>query len=146
MINGHYPVIGGGEKISGYHNEFNHDKQIIFISRVGSAGYVSYYDKKCYITDLVGAYSIKPIYQFKYVYYILKYLENHIKSYVKKMCAPSLNLTDLQNNLELPIPSIKIQEEIVKKCEYYDEQIERLKKENEEFKNNTYIKDILQIV
>lgn len=56
-----------------------------------------------------------------------------------------LSKSDLEN-IEIKIPSLEIQEKIIKKCEYYDKQIERLKQENIEIKNNTYIKDILQIV
>ena len=59
MIDGEYPVIGGGKAYSGFHNNFNYDEKLLFIARVGSAGYVSEYTSKCYVTDLVGAFSTK---------------------------------------------------------------------------------------
>jgi len=49
IITGEYPVIGGGVQYSGYHNEFNYNgNNGIFISRVGTAGYVSRYMRRVY--------------------------------------------------------------------------------------------------
>ena len=126
MINGVYPVIGGGESISGYHNEFNYDEPLICVARVGSAGYVSYISGKCYITDLVGAYSVNNNYDIKYIYYIIKYNENNIKNkYRKKTGAPSINLADLLDSCEIPIPSLNKQKEIVEMLDVIYEQIDR---------------------
>jgi restriction endonuclease S subunit len=72
-------------------------------------------------------------------------LNNYLKHYfnfklydIQKLAAyttgnGNVNMEEL-NNLKIPIPSKEIQEYIVKECEYWDEQINRLKKENEKLK------------
>jgi len=125
IINGIYPVIAGGENISGYHNEYNYDEKLICIARVGSAGYVSCINSKCYVTDLVGAYCVNNAENYKYIYYIIKNNENKIKNkFVKKTGAPSINLTDLMD-YKIPIPSMEKQKEIVETLDLFYEQIER---------------------
>jgi type I restriction-modification system DNA methylase subunit len=121
MIDGLYPVIGGGEKISGLHNEYNCDEKIICIARVGSAGHISMNMGKCYITDLVGAYTIVNN-SFNFVFYTLKNQEEQIKkNYVRQACAPSINLQTLMDNFIISLPSLKDQEVIVQQMEKYDE-------------------------
>lgn len=126
MIVGEYPVIGGGEKLSGYHNEYNYDKKFIFIARVGSAGHISKYNGKCYVTDLVGAFIVKNI-LYDYAYYYLKYNENSIKNVSEKNAAPNINFNILLNNFYIQIPSKQKQQEIV-------DQIESINKHQETYK------------
>jgi len=136
MRDGIYPVVSGGIEYGGYHNEYNYDEQLICIARVGSAGHISYIEKKCFITDLVGAYKIideKCL--FKYIYYILKYNENNIKNiYVMKTGAPSINLNKFINDFSVPIPSIEIQQMIVKQLDLLSENNALCKKQVEESK------------
>jgi len=119
MIEGCYPVISGGSKNLGKHNEYNHDGDFIFIARVGSAGSITRYRGKCYITDLVGAYENQcECVLTNYIYYFLKFNEECIKNmYVKKTGAPSINLTDFSNNFEIPIPPLSVQQAIVERLD-----------------------------
>ena len=137
MNDGNYPVISGGVEYGGYHDEYNYDENLIFIARVGSAGHISYYNDKCYVTDLVGAYSvIDKRCIFKYVYYYLKHNESTIKNdYIMTTGAPSINLGNFVNKYEIPIPSLKVQEVIVERLDLLSENnktmelnIEQLKK------------------
>jgi type I restriction-modification system DNA methylase subunit len=146
MKEGEYPVIGGGANYSGYHNEFNYNEKLIFIARVGSAGYVSFYEGKCYVTDLVGAYSVNKDLNFKCIYNILKNNEEKIKIHSKQTAAPSINLSEILELIKIPIPSKEIQEYIVTECEYYDNLIDTLKKENERLQNNKIIETVLKSV
>ena len=142
MINGEYPVIGGGVAFSGWHNEYNYNEKLIFIARVGSAGSVSCYTDKCYVTDLVGAYSVNEDgIEWKYVYYYLKNNENKIKDYAMKTAAPSINLSNLIESLEIPIPSLEIQKRIVERLDTISENNLKFKKRIE--KNNILTKDII---
>ena len=50
------------------------------------------------------------------------------------------------NNIKIPIPTKEIQEYIVKECEYYDNLIDILKKENERLQNNKIIEIVLKSV
>jgi hypothetical protein len=126
MIDGKYPVIGGGEKLSGLHNEYNYDEKFIFIARVGSAGHVSKYNGKCYITDLVGAFIVKNI-LYDYSYYYLKYNETSIKNLSEKNAAPNINFNVLLNNFNIQIPSKENQQKII-------DQVELINKQQESYK------------
>ena len=50
------------------------------------------------------------------------------------------------SNILIPIPSTEIQELIVQQCDYYDNLINTLKKENEKLQNNNIIDIILKSI
>jgi type I restriction enzyme S subunit len=52
---------------------------------------------------------------------------------------------DLEN-IKIPIPPLSSQEYIVTECEYYDNLIDTLKKENERLQNNKIIETVLKSV
>ena len=114
---GNYPVIGGGVKFSGYHNEYNYiGSNGIFISRVGTAGYVSRYYKQCYITDLI--FTIEPIkININYLWYYLKCSQHEIDKFIAKNAAPNISWSQLKN-LKIPNLPLDHQNEIV---EFLDE-------------------------
>lgn len=49
-------------------------------------------------------------------------------------------------NISIPIHSIEIQNEIIKQCKYFDEQIDKLKKENEMLEKNNIITTVLNLI
>ena len=52
LIEGEYPVIGGGQKPMGFHNEYNTNENTILCSSSGAyAGFISKYDKKVWASD-----------------------------------------------------------------------------------------------
>lgn len=113
---GQYPVIGGGQKPIGYHNNYNTDENTILISASGSAGYVGYYSNKTFITN--HCYKIKPIkIDNKFLYYYLKFIQNDIYEYRTGPAQPNLNLNELEN-LKINVPSEKIQNEIINEIDY----------------------------
>jgi restriction endonuclease S subunit len=136
MVDGIYPVIGGGVDFGGFHNEFNYDDELLIIARVGSAGHISKYKGKCYITDLVGAYKNKNnSILFNYIYYYLKYDEDNIKdNYVVKTGAPSINLANFLDKYEIPIPSLLVQKKIVEQLDILSQNIQTSKQQIEESK------------
>lgn len=125
MVIGSYPVISGGVSYGGFHNEFNYDNELLFIARVGTAGYISMYNGKCFVTDLVGAYTCKSkLTSLRYIYYYLKFNEDDIKkTYVFKTGAPSINLSNFTNKYEIPIPSVNIQNMIVERFDAIENSI-----------------------
>jgi hypothetical protein len=116
MINGVYPVIGGGAEFSGYHNEFNYDGiNSIFIARVGSAGFVSKYKNKCYITDLT--FALEPInINVDFLYLYLKNYQSKIEDLCAHNAAPNLSWEKFKK-FEIPVTTLEKQEEIVTKIE-----------------------------
>src|SRR5690606_21926881 len=79
-IKGNYPVIGGGQSPSGYHNNYNMNENTILCSSSGAyAGFISRYDTKVWASDCFSI-NIKNINELnkKYLYYYLKYIQNNI--------------------------------------------------------------------
>ena len=105
IINGEYPVIGGGVEYSGYHNEYNYDgNNGIFISRVGTAGYVSRYYGNCYITDLIFVLEPNKNINIKFLYYYLLVSRNNIEKLRAQNGAPNISWTNLQNFMVPNLP------------------------------------------
>lgn len=118
LIEGQYPVIGGGQKPMGYHNTYNCDENTIIISKDGSyAGYISKYNSKTFITNHGIIINNLDTIIKDYLYYYLVSIQNNIYKLQSGLGQPGIKVIDLAN-LEIPIPSMERQEEIV---EYFDE-------------------------
>ena len=132
LVEGEYPVIGGGQKPMGFHNEYNTNENAILCSSSGAyAGFISKYDKKVWASD---CFSIIPKENSKidnnYLYYLLKTIQDKIYKTQSGAAQPHIYSKDLQNN-KIPVPSLERQKEIVEYCEYNDTLIKQLEKEIE---------------
>jgi type I restriction enzyme S subunit len=114
---GIYPVIGGGETPIGYHDTFNVSENTIIVSNAGKAGYVSKSDKKAFVHR--NAYYVKdiiePVVSPDYLYYLLKNIQNEIYSLQHGTCQPNISKMDLLS-LQIPVPPLERQLEIVDYC------------------------------
>ena len=111
---GTYPVINGGIDASGYIEQFNEEKDTITISQGGaSAGYVNWISTKFWLG--AHCYSIKPNEEVvkRYLYHVLKNLENKIMQGKQGAGIPGLNRKVLFN-LIIPVPPLSVQREIVR--------------------------------
>lgn len=137
MKEGLYPVISGGAEYGGYHNEYNYDEKLLFIARVGTAGHISCYNGKCFVTDLVGGYSvISNKARFEYIYYYLKFNEDLIKNnFVMSTGAPSINLSILLDKYEIAIPSLQIQDAIIERLNLLSENNKTMEQNIEQLKS-----------
>jgi type I restriction enzyme S subunit len=128
LIDGEYPVIGGGKKPFGFHNEYNCFENTILCSSTGTAGFISKYNKKVWISD---CFSIIPInYDYlnnNYLYHYLKSIQDKIYELQSGAVQPHVYSKDL-SKLEIQIPSIDIQEEIINYCDNNLTIIENLNK------------------
>ena len=118
---GNYPVINGGVNPSGYIEEYNEEKNTITISQGGaSAGYVAWQEKRFW----AGAhcYVIKPINKDlinKYLYFFLKNQEKYLQQMQHGAGIPALNRGNVQT-LQIPIPPIEVQTEIVRILDHFN--------------------------
>ena len=126
---GNIPVVGGGVKPLGYHNEYNLEENTIIISKDGAnAGYVSIYPIKIYASghalyiDNIKINVIKK----KYLYYILKHFEKKIYSFQKGGAQPGINKNEIGNGIMIPIPTLEIQESISQKMNELSDKIKNL--------------------
>ncbi len=111
MVEGKYPVIGGGVKPSGYHNKYNTDSNIMLCSRTGTAGHLSIYSTPTWRS---GAFTVEPNNK-KMAPYIHAYL-NNIQGEIYNLKSgsghPHVYWRDLKK-LKIPVPSLEVQKRIV---------------------------------
>jgi restriction endonuclease S subunit len=131
LIEGEYPVIGGGQKPMGFHNEYNTNENAILCSSSGAyAGFISKYDKKVWASDCFSIIPKENSIDNNYLYYLLKTTQDKIYKTQSGAAQPHIYSKDLQN-LKIPVPSLERQKEIVEYCEYNDTLIKQLEKEIE---------------
>jgi type I restriction-modification system DNA methylase subunit len=128
LLEGPYPVYGGGQTPMGYHNQYNTEESKIIVSKIGEyAGFVNILKTKCYVTS--NGFSLNIISTIKnvdnkYLYYYLKNIQNKIYACQEQTGQPKLNST-LFLELQIPIPSMEKQMEVVETLDIFYEQIER---------------------
>lgn len=110
-----YPVVSGGTTYMGYFKEYNRNENTVTISRVGAnAGFVNFIAEKFYLND--KCFSVIP-YQskivVKFLFYILKSIETSLINLQSEGGVPTINIVKV-GNIEIPIPPLPIQQEIVR--------------------------------
>ncbi len=127
---GNVPVISGGQKPSFYHNQANREEDSIAVAGSGAyAGYVSFWDHPVWIAD---AFTVEPCDKLlkKYVYLFLKYNQAKIFRLQKGAGVPHVHGSEL-SRLEIPLPPLSIQQEIVSVLDSFTTLIDKMKKEVE---------------
>jgi len=115
LVDGLYPVIGGGKNPLGMHNAFNRDENIILCSSSGAySGYISKYKTKVWASDCFSIHSkSKDKLNEQYLYYYLVFIQNKIYKLQNGAGQPHVYSKDLQK-FKFPILSIEKQNIIVK--------------------------------
>jgi type I restriction enzyme S subunit len=112
IVNGDYPIIGGG-KIIGHYNKPNRNPDEIVISRVGNAC-LSFMNSKYYLTDnalaIVSKDQNKMI--IKYLYYYLTQNIEKLREQYSGTAQPVISKTRLYEII-IPLPSLERQQQIV---------------------------------
>lgn len=124
-----YPVVNGGVEYSGYTEKFNSPANSITISQGGaSAGYTQWIN--CDFWAGAHCYVVVPYDNIKkrYLFHVLK--ENEIRMMESKQGAgiPGLNRKAVYS-LEIPLPPLAVQEEIVGILDTFTGMIDNLQKE-----------------
>lgn len=116
LVDGIYPVIGGGKTPMGFHNTFNVAANTIIISKDGAyAGYVSIYNINTFITGH-GIYvtDIIPIINNKYLFYYLSQVaQPKIYNLQTGMAQPGVNKDKISGNILIEVPPLDVQNVIV---------------------------------
>jgi restriction endonuclease S subunit len=118
FVEGEYPVVGGGQKPMGFHNQYNTNENTILCSSSGAySGFISKYITKVWASDCFSIIPKDHLIDNQYLYYLLKmFLQDKIYKLQSGSAQPHVYSKDLQN-IQIPIPSLARQKEIV---EYLD--------------------------
>lgn len=129
LKNGKYPVVSGGTGYMGYINEYNRDENTITIAQYGSAGYVNWQYEKFWANDVCfSVYSNENINK-RYLYHFLLNKQNYLYSISNKSAIPYSISREKILKIKIPIPSIEIQEKIVKTLDKFTEYVTELQAE-----------------
>ena len=113
---GKYPVFGSNG-IVGFHDEFIAEGPCIIVGRKGSAGEVTFSKNNSFPIDTTFFVKLKDKnVDLKFIFYSLRQLP--LKTLNIQSAVPGLNRNDAYN-LEIPLPSIEIQQEIVEELDGY---------------------------
>jgi len=131
--NGDFPVYGANG-IIGRYSQFNHEQeQVLITCRGATCGYLNYSQKKSWITG--NAMVVKPkhenILNKKYLFYILK--GYNFNSVITGSAQPQITRTSL-DPIEIPLPPLEVQEEIVRELEQYQKIIDGAKQVVDNYK------------
>lgn len=140
IINGKYPIFGGGIKIIGYHNDYNRTGNEIIVAGTGvNCGYVSRYQgrfwaSQCFTIDVKNK-------NFKdYIYYLCKFkLQKIFKKKKRGSGQPYIRGTQFEN-LKIPVPPLDVQQQIVDYMDMKYASIKSLENDISQYKqdiNNT---------
>jgi len=120
IVNGDYPIIGGG-KIIGHYNKPNRNPDEIVISRVGNAC-LSFMNSKYYLTDnalaIVSKDQNKMI--IKYLYYYLTQNIEKLREQYSGTAQPVISKTRLYEII-IPLPSLERQQQIVESIDGFSQ-------------------------
>lgn len=118
---GTYPVINGGINPSGYVEVFNEDENTITISQGGaSAGYVNFLKSKFWLG--AHCYAVKPGERVlnRYLFHFIKHNEITLQQCQYGAGIPALAKGTI-SSLEIPVPPLPVQEEIVRILDSFTE-------------------------
>ena len=143
--NGQYPVISGGVKPLGLLNKYNREANVITIAQYGTAGYIDWQYKKFWANDV--CYSIYPNQEItnRYLYYALLNKQELIYS-LKTNAIPACLPIDKLSIIEIPVPPLPVQEEIVRILDKFTELQAELQAELQKRKQqyNYYLDNLLK--
>ena len=145
LIEGEYPVIGGGKKPLGYHKEYNRDENTILCASSGCSGYISRYENKVWASGCFSIHSKNTkVLNELYLYYYLIYIQDNIYSMAKGAARLHVSSKDIEN-IKIPIPSLEKQQEVIDSIESKNNLIKNTEKIIESNKTMAYsrLEDIL---
>ena len=141
---GQYPVISGGIKPLGYLDQFNRAENTITIAQYGTAGYIDWQHKKFWANDV--CYSILPNRNInnRFLYYALLSNQGLIYS-LKTNAIPACLPIDKLSIIEIHVPPLPVQEEIVRILDKFTELQAELQAELQKRKQqyNYYLDNLL---
>lgn len=127
LSGGDIPVYGSGG-VSGYHNESLYDKPSVILGRKGSIDKVWFVEDPFWAIDTTFyTQVVEDVIMPKYLYYF--FLSLDLEKYDSSSAIPSLRKTDL-NKIEIPVPPLEKQKEIVERLDSIREKVEATREDH----------------
>lgn len=118
---GKIPVISGGREPAYYCDEYNREGETITVAGSGAgAGYVQYWTKPIFVCDAFSIQGKPSAVKTKYLYYFLTNIQDYIYSTKKGGGVPHVHISCVEN-IQIPVPPIPVQEEIVRILDSFTE-------------------------
>lgn len=146
LLEGDYPVIGGGQQPLGFHNQFNTNENVILCSSSGAySGFISRYEKKVWKSDCFSIIPKNNEINNDFLFYYLKFIQRDLYALQSGSSQPHVYSRDLEN-INIPIPLYEVQESIVRYCDLYTNYIKQLEQEIEQDKKDAkmHLESVLQ--
>ena len=124
-IDGGIKVVAGGIDFAYFHNTPNRGQDTITISASGAnAGYVNFWREEIFASDCttVSGFENSDTHSY-YIFLFLKSIQKDIFSMARGAAQPHVYPNDIQN-IKIPLPPLKTQQEIVAECEAVDKEVE----------------------
>lgn len=127
-----YPVYQNCLTPMGYFERSNCNAGTTFVICGGAAGNVGYTDVDCWAADdcefIIGGHQVIN----RYIYYYLMTKQNYLLSKVRKASIPRLS-PNIIKELEIPVPPLPVQEEIVRILDTFTELQAELQKRKQQY-------------
>lgn len=139
---GEFPVINSGKEPLGYVNIWNTENDPIGITTRGAGvGSITYQEGKYFRGNLNYSVTIKNIKEIeqRFLYHVLINMKKEIHQLCTFNGIPALNSSELKK-LQIPIPSIKVQEKIVEVLDKFTNYVAELQARTKQYE---YYRDML---
>lgn len=118
--NGEFPVISGGVAPLGYYNNYNRDKNTITIAQYGTAGYIDFQKIKFWANDVCYSVLPKKSMSNRFLFHFLMSKQNEIYD-LKTNAIPAHLPQNKLGKVRVPLIPLKIQDEIVRILDTFEE-------------------------
>ncbi len=130
---GKYPVVSGGIGFMGYLNEYNREENTITIAQYGTAGFVNWQNQKFWANDVCFSVIPKETLINRYLYYVLTNMQNYLYSISNRSAIPYSISSNNIMQIQIPIPPLEVQQEIVKILDAFTELNTELKARKKQY-------------
>ena len=118
---GKYKVFHGGIEPIGFFDEWNREGNTTMVINVGaSAGTIGYSSERFWSSDGCFCLSQSDLISGKFLFYYFQTIEHYLMSKVRRAGIPTLDGKILED-LEIPVPPLPVQEEIVRVLDTFTE-------------------------
>ena len=124
-----YPVVSGGIGYMGYTDKFNRDKNTITICQYGTAGYVNWQTEKFWANDICYTIISNDKILKRYLYFFLVNKQEYLYEISNRTAVPYSISKEKILDIDIPIPPLDIQEEIVRVLDKFTDHTKELTKE-----------------